>query len=99
MLYTCLMGILIGLKQIINHGIPVNQMKETMNVFKEVFHMPDEYKKSLCSNDPSKPCKMFTSSINYDNEKVHLWRDNLRHQCYPLEQWQHIWPENPTSYR
>ena len=54
-------------------------MKETMNVFKEVFHMPDEYKKSLCSNDPSKPWKMFTSSINYDNEKVHLWRDNLRH--------------------
>lgn len=88
-----------GFFQIINHGVPVNQMKETMNVFKEVFHMPDEYKKSLCSNDPSKPCKMFTSSINYDSEKVHLWRDNLRHQCYPLEQWQHIWPENPPRYR
>ncbi|KAK2455334.1 protein DOWNY MILDEW RESISTANCE [Trifolium repens] len=88
-----------GFFQVINHGISVNQMTETMNVFKEVFQMPDEYKQNLFSNDPSKPCKMFTSSINYDTEKVHLWRDNLRHQCYPLEQWQHLWPENPTTYR
>ncbi|CAK8571788.1 unnamed protein product [Lathyrus sativus] len=88
-----------GFFQVINHGVSVNQMNETMNVFSEVFKMPDEYKKNLFSNDPSKPCKMFTSSINYDSEKVHLWRDNLRHQCYPLEKWQHLWPENPTNYR
>ncbi|KAK2401552.1 protein DOWNY MILDEW RESISTANCE [Trifolium repens] len=48
-------------------------MTETMNVFKEVFQMPDEYKQNLFSNDPSKPCKMFTSSINYDTEKDGEW--------------------------
>ncbi|KAK2401550.1 protein DOWNY MILDEW RESISTANCE [Trifolium repens] len=88
-----------GFFQVINHGISVNEMKETMSVFKEIFQMPEEYKKKLCTNDPSKPCKMFTSSFNYATEKVHLWRDSLRHPCYPLEQWQHIWPENPTTYR
>lgn len=89
------------LKQVINHGISENQMKETMSVFKEVFKMPagGEYKENLYSDEPSKTCKMFTSSINYETEKVHLWRDNLRHACLPLEQWQHLWPQNPTRYR
>ncbi|XP_058770967.1 flavanone 3-dioxygenase 2-like [Vicia villosa] len=88
-----------GFFQVINHGVSVNRIKETMNVFNEVFKMPDVYKKKLITNDPSKPCKMFTSSINYDHEKVHLWKDTLRHKCYPLEQSQHLWPENPTNYR
>ena len=34
----------------------MNQMKKTMSIFKEIFDMPDEYKKNLCTNDPSKPC-------------------------------------------
>jgi len=61
--------------------------------------MPEEEKQKLCSDDPSKTCKMFTSSVNYATEKVHLWRDNFRHPCHPLEKWQHLWPENPTRYR
>ncbi|XP_061366965.1 hyoscyamine 6-dioxygenase-like [Gastrolobium bilobum] len=88
-----------GFFQVINHGISVNLMNETMSVFKELFHMPAEYKKNLCSDDSSKTCRMFTSSVNYATEKVHLWRDNFRHQCHPLERWQHLWPENPTRYR
>ncbi|KAK8467985.1 hypothetical protein PHAVU_007G194000 [Phaseolus vulgaris] len=74
-------------------------MNEVRSVFKELFEMPEEEKQKLCSNDPSKKCKMFTSSVNYATEKVHLWRDNFRHPCHPLEQWQHLWPENPSRYR
>ncbi|KAJ1417492.1 Oxoglutarate/iron-dependent dioxygenase [Sesbania bispinosa] len=88
-----------GFFQVINHGISENIIKETRSVFKEVFQMPAEYRQKLCSDDPSKTCRMFTSSVNYATEKVHLWRDNLRHHCHPLEQWQNSWPEYPTRYR
>ncbi|KAG4981961.1 Hyoscyamine 6-dioxygenase [Glycine soja] len=88
-----------GFFQVINHGISVNLMDEAGGVFKELFEMPAEEKQKMCSNDPSKTCKMFTSNVNYATEKVHLWRDNFRHPCHPLEQWQHLWPENPTNYR
>ncbi|KAI5394932.1 hypothetical protein KIW84_061518 [Lathyrus oleraceus] len=32
-----------GFFQVINHGIPENEMKKTMSVFKEVFQLPDKY--------------------------------------------------------
>ncbi|XP_058746223.1 protein DOWNY MILDEW RESISTANCE 6-like isoform X1 [Vicia villosa] len=88
-----------GFFHVINHGISLNEMNETMSVFKEVFQMPNEYKHSLYLDDDLKTCKIFTSSLRYETEKVHLWRDSLRHPSHPLEQWQHLWPENPTTYR
>ncbi|RHN80060.1 putative hyoscyamine (6S)-dioxygenase [Medicago truncatula] len=77
----------------------MNQMKETMSVFKEVFEMPNEYKQNMYANDDLKTCRKFTSSLRYETEKVHLWRDSLRHPSHPLDQWQHLWPENPITYR
>jgi len=77
----------------------MNQMKETMSIFKEVFEMPTEYKQNMYANDDLKTCKKFTSSLRYETEKVHLWRDSLRHPSHPLDQWQHLWPENPITYR
>ncbi|KAK2455321.1 protein DOWNY MILDEW RESISTANCE [Trifolium repens] len=88
-----------GFIQVINHGILVNEMKETMSVFKEVFEISDEYKQKLYLDDDLKTCKRFTSSLRYETEKVHLWRDSLRHPAHPLDQWQHLWPENPSKYR
>lgn len=83
----------------INHGISVNLMNEVRNVLKELFEMPTEEKQKLFSDDPLKTCRMFTSTINYETEKVHRWRDNVLHPCHPLELWQPLWPENPSKYR
>ncbi|KAJ1425134.1 Non-heme dioxygenase N-terminal domain [Sesbania bispinosa] len=88
----------VRLKQVINHGISVNLMKETKSVFKELFEMPAEYKQNLCFDDPSKTCRRLTSNIHYATEKVHLWQDNFGHPCHRLEQWKHFWPEYPTRY-
>ncbi|XVF21601.1 hypothetical protein REPUB_Repub12eG0104000 [Reevesia pubescens] len=88
-----------GFFQVVNHGVSENLMNDTMNVFKEFFEMPAEDKASVYSVDLKKPCKLYTSSSNYDTEKVHLWRDNLRHPCHPLEECIKIWPEKPTTYR
>jgi len=42
-----------------NHGISENEMNEARSVLKELFEMPAEEKQKLCSDDPSKTCKMF----------------------------------------
>ena len=72
-------------------------MDDTMKVAKDFFNMPNEENEKLCSNDPSKSCRLSTASYHYD--KIHFWRDNLRHQCHPLNECAHSWPEKPTNYR
>ncbi|XP_050886888.1 hyoscyamine 6-dioxygenase isoform X2 [Lathyrus oleraceus] len=86
-------------QQIIKAAREFGFFQETMSVFKQVFQMPDEYKHSSYLDDDLKTCKIFTSSLRYETEKVHLWRDSLRHPSHPLEQWQHLWPQNPITYR
>ncbi|KAL8093012.1 hyoscyamine 6-dioxygenase-like [Apium graveolens] len=89
-----------GIFQVINHGVSVSLMNETMNVCKDFFDMPGEYKASFYSNDPTKNCRLYTSTLNYDKEEFHYWRDNLTHRCHPLPQ-DHIqsWPDKPNTYR
>ncbi|KAM5576467.1 hyoscyamine 6-dioxygenase-like [Rosa sericea] len=89
-----------GFFQVINHGIPEALMNDTMDVFKEFFELPLEEKRaSIYSDDPNKVCKLVHSSVNYDWEEVHLWRDFLRHPCEPLEKFMPIWPRKPIKYR
>ncbi|GER57792.1 2-oxoglutarate (2OG) and Fe(II)-dependent oxygenase superfamily protein [Striga asiatica] len=88
-----------GFFQVINHQIPLSLMADTMNVFKELFEMPAEYKTKFYSVDISKKCRIYSSTMNYDNEEIHYWRDNFTHHCYPLEEQIQLWPEKPTRYR
>ncbi|KAJ9176431.1 hypothetical protein P3X46_011741 [Hevea brasiliensis] len=67
--------------------------------FREFFEMAAEDKAKLYSKDPSRICRLYTSSGNYDNEQVHFWRDNLRHPCHPLQEFIEQWLEKPTRYR
>ncbi|KAK9013430.1 hypothetical protein V6N11_041438 [Hibiscus sabdariffa] len=88
-----------GFFQVVNHGIPEDVLNQSMDVFKEFFEMPAEDKAMLYSQDPKQSCRLLTSSANYDREKVHQWRDNLRHPCHPLEDCIKLWPEKPIRYR
>ncbi|KAL7084281.1 hypothetical protein ACP275_14G215200 [Erythranthe tilingii] len=88
-----------GIFQVINHGIPTSLMDDTMSVSKEFFAMPAEYKTSFYSTDIARKCRIYSSTMNYDNEEVHYWRDNFTHHCHPLEDQIHLWPDNPTRYR
>ena len=45
------------------------------------------------------PSKVVDTGIDYDSEKVHYWRDTLRHPCHPLEEHMQFWPEKPPHYR
>ncbi|KAJ7977258.1 hyoscyamine 6-dioxygenase-like [Quillaja saponaria] len=88
-----------GFFQVINHGVSENSVNKAMKVFKEFFKMQAEDKESLYSEDNSKICRVYTSTASYATEEFHRWRDNLRHQCHPLEQYQIFWPEKPIRYQ
>ncbi|KAJ0054055.1 hypothetical protein Pint_01739 [Pistacia integerrima] len=87
-----------GFFQITNHGVPEKLINETMSVFKEFFEMPAEYQASVYSEDPNKSCRLCASSVNYNREEIHYWRENLRHPCHPLDECLQQWPERPTRY-
>ncbi|CAN1131666.1 Protein DOWNY MILDEW RESISTANCE 6 [Linum perenne] len=90
-----------GFFQVINHGVKESLMDEGMKVFSEFFDMAEEEKAEFYSEEPqSIPCVVSTSSgSNVDSEKVHFWRDVLRHSCYPLHENVPFWPQNPPNYR
>ncbi|XP_031113623.1 hyoscyamine 6-dioxygenase-like [Ipomoea triloba] len=88
-----------GIFQVINHGVSEDLMDETMNVLEEFFNLPGEYKERFYSQDITKPCRIFSSTLAYETEEFHYWRDNFTHRCHPLEDNIHSWPENPTKYR
>ncbi|KAK4281264.1 hypothetical protein QN277_012783 [Acacia crassicarpa] len=89
-----------GFFQVINHGIPDNVMKEAMSVWKEFFELPVEAKKDLYADSfTTKDCWLSPSSLNYGREKVHMWREALRHSCHPLQKWHHMWPQTPPRYQ
>ncbi|KAA8550769.1 hypothetical protein F0562_002453 [Nyssa sinensis] len=87
-----------GFFQLVNHGVSVELMRDVLIVAKKFFELPAEDKASLYSEDPKQCCRLYTS-IDYATEKVHFWRDNLRHPCHPLKDHLHHWPQKPTQYR
>jgi len=64
--------------QLTNHGVSKKLMIDVLEVAEEFFELPIEDKASVYSEDPKRSCRLYTS-IDYDKEKVHFWRDSLRH--------------------
>ncbi|KAI3787816.1 hypothetical protein L2E82_00267 [Cichorium intybus] len=88
-----------GLFQVINHGVSRDLTDQTMRIFQEFFALPAELKARFYSNDLNSSCRLYTSTLNYEKEATHYWRDNLTHRCHPLEDHIDHWPENPPDYR
>ncbi|XP_038899504.1 protein DOWNY MILDEW RESISTANCE 6-like [Benincasa hispida] len=89
----------LGFFQVINHGVSKELINKTMMVFKEFHAMSSEEKERECSKDPNKSCKFYTSSVNYETEQAHSWRDVSQFDCHPLEKYIHFWPEKPLNFR
>jgi len=89
----------INLKQVTNHGISKRLTDEAIGVAEEFFEMPAEVKASVFTPDASKSCRLYTSSLVYDTERFHFWRDNLTHPCPSSQDCFHLWPLKPARYR
>ncbi|KAG5587365.1 hypothetical protein H5410_047799 [Solanum commersonii] len=85
-----------GFFQVINHGIPENVATQTLSTFEEFFNnMTDEEKVNVASRKGW----IFTGSQEEVKNGVHLWRDNIKHRCHPLEKCMQSWPDKPATYR
>ncbi|KAL2510813.1 2-oxoglutarate (2OG) and Fe(II)-dependent oxygenase superfamily protein [Abeliophyllum distichum] len=81
-----------GFFQVINHGVSECVSTEALNVLKELFNMPGEE----ISRDAHKNGWVHMGSTMYAIDGVHLWRDNIKHPCHPLEKCMQHWPQMPT---
>ncbi|KAJ9554644.1 hypothetical protein OSB04_018689 [Centaurea solstitialis] len=84
-----------GFFQVINHGVPEKITADAMDVFKEFFDLPS---KETIEYVPRTKGWIYTST---DNTKVgvHLWRENVKHLCHPLEECVQLWPNKPARYQ
>ncbi|KAK9123759.1 hypothetical protein Sjap_013361 [Stephania japonica] len=87
-----------GFFQLINHGISAEMMDEVMSLGKEFFEMPFEERSKLYCDSMETPLRLI-SSVTYETEEFHYWRDSLRHACHPLDEFIHAWPLKPAKYR
>ncbi|KAL5862371.1 hypothetical protein ACOSQ4_003667 [Xanthoceras sorbifolium] len=88
----------IGFFQVINHGIPLSIMKEAIATATEFFNLPIEEKLLLESDNVYDPVR-YGTSLNHTTDKVHFWRDFIKHYSHPISKWIHLWPLNPPDYK
>ncbi|KAM5554691.1 flavanone 3-dioxygenase 3-like [Rosa sericea] len=88
----------IGFFQVINHGIPLSMMKDALSAANEFFNLPVEEKMLLGSDNVHAPVR-YGTSINQAVDRVHFWRDFIKHYSHPISKWIHLWPSNPSSYK
>ncbi|OIW21790.1 hypothetical protein TanjilG_10830 [Lupinus angustifolius] len=87
-----------GFFQVVNHGVSEPVLDEALSVASKFFDLPTEEKMKLLSGDVHKPVR-FGTSLKNDGDKVQFWRVFLKHYSNPLNDWIHMWPQNPPDYR
>ena len=75
-------------------------MNDAMNIFNKIFDLPlEERFKINKKDDLNQVCRYYSSSVNYNTEEFHFWREILKHKCEPMKECMKYWPENPKEYR
>ncbi|KAF8048987.1 hypothetical protein N665_2336s0006 [Sinapis alba] len=87
-----------GFFQVINHGIPQSVVREALDAATQFFDLPVEEKMLLVSSNVHKPVR-YGTSLNHSTDRVHYWRDFIKHYSHPLSKWINMWPSNPPCYK
>ncbi|KAF8099711.1 hypothetical protein N665_0238s0039 [Sinapis alba] len=87
-----------GFFQVINHGIPSSVVKDALDAATQFFDLPLEEKMLMVSSNVHQPVR-YGTSINHSTDKVHYWRDFIKHYSHPLSKWIDMWPSNPPCYK
>nr|A0A4D6Q440.1 RecName: Full=Flavonol synthase 1; Short=CcFLS1 [Crocosmia x crocosmiiflora]QCF41219.1 flavonol synthase [Crocosmia x crocosmiiflora] len=87
-----------GLFQIINHGIPVEVIKELQRVGKEFFELPQEEKEVYAMDMVT--MEGYGTKLQKETEGKKAWVDHLFHNIWPESRINYnFWPQNPPDYR
>ncbi|KAG8389219.1 hypothetical protein BUALT_Bualt02G0206100 [Buddleja alternifolia] len=81
--------------KVTNHEVPENVIGEAVNVLKELFSMPTEE----ITKEANASGWVYMGSTTFAVKGAHLWRDNIKHPCHPLEECLQNWPRKPIRYR
>ncbi|KAL8101167.1 hyoscyamine 6-dioxygenase-like [Apium graveolens] len=84
-----------GFFQVINHGVSDDVICDTTKVFREFCEMPEKES----SNSGGNSNWAYGNSTSFTRKGVDLWRENIKHPCYPLKDCMQQWPEKPNEYR
>ncbi|KAJ3669363.1 hypothetical protein LUZ60_011313 [Juncus effusus] len=87
-----------GFFMVINHGIQKELIDGMLRVGKEFFHLPESDRNHLYSEEPWRPVRLCTG-FNPTAKSVRMWRDALKLQCHPIEEYINQWPTNPSDLR
>ncbi|RDX73191.1 Flavanone 3-dioxygenase 3, partial [Mucuna pruriens] len=72
---------------VVNHGESESVLDEALFVASKFFDLPTKEK------------VRYGTSLKDGIDKVQFWRVFLKHYAHPLNDWIHMWPENPSKYR
>nr|AFS63900.1 flavonol synthase [Narcissus tazetta] len=87
-----------GIFQIVNHGIPVEVVKELQRVGKEFFELPQGEKEAYVTGPGS--IEGYGTKLQKDLEGKKAWVDYLFHFVWPESRINlKFWPEKPEAYR
>lgn len=87
-----------GFFQVINHGISSAVVKDAQDSATRFFDLPADEKMHLVSDNFQEPVR-YGTSINHSTDRVHYWRDFIKHYSHPLSNWINLWPSNPPCYK
>ena len=87
------------IKQVVNHGVSKQVMRDMEQMCDEFFRLPAADKASLYSEDTNKPNRLY-SGVTYDTGGEKYWRDCLRLAYpFPVNDSINEWPDNPKGLR
>ncbi|KAK9124055.1 hypothetical protein Sjap_013657 [Stephania japonica] len=87
-----------GFFQVINHGIPHDDLKNMIDVAKQFFELPFEEREKYMSLDLHAPVR-YGTSFSQNSDKTFCWRDLLKLNCHPLSKMLPFWPSSPVKLR
>ncbi|KAF6171569.1 hypothetical protein GIB67_018093 [Kingdonia uniflora] len=87
-----------GFFQVINHGIAIDVIRDTIDVAQRFFELSFEEREKYMSADINAPAR-YGTSLNQTNDSVFCWRDFLKLKCHPLLDVLAHWPSSPSDLR
>ncbi|KAK1283124.1 2'-deoxymugineic-acid 2'-dioxygenase [Acorus calamus] len=87
-----------GFFQVINHGISVELLRDTLAVASEFFEMSIEDRIQYYSDDPKRAVRVYMSCGMHDRGILN-WREAMKITGHPVEKLAHLLPEKPNKFR
>lgn len=84
--------------QLVNHGIGNEAIGKMIDVSKRFFELPFEERQRYMSSDLYAPVR-YGTSFNQNNDGIFCWRDFLKLNCHPMQDFASLWPSSPVDLR